>query len=214
MKGSAPLSMVMVVFSRAFRLGWGVAIRANRMREYFRLDRGRFLTIVLFVLPVAAYFAGSGTYQFYGIGNENIVAALSLVPRFDWMYRWYIGNFGVEGAQRFLIVAFYFMLLFPVQIVLMTCLAVHDLRPSSTFKPLTSPTAMASLVFVVALCILFFFFPFFPKDMNTRMGRVVMFTDVKYFLIAGLYGFFVISYYIVIYLVGREVRSRKPSNSG
>lgn len=183
------------------------------MSRYVKLDRGRFLAIILFALPIATYLGGTCTYQFYEVGSENIVAALPIVPRFDWMYRWYVGNYGVEGAQRFLIIAFYFIILFPVQIVLVTCLAMHDLRPNSTFRPRVYPATSAAVLFLFAIFVVFLFFPSFPKDLNTRMGRVVMFTDVKYFFIAALYGFCAICIYFVIYRVGRELKPRKPSNS-
>lgn len=184
------------------------------MREYVKLDRARFWTFIFAILPILVYLAGSGSYGLYEIGNESIVVALSIVPRFDWMYRWYVGNYGIDGAQRFLVLAFYFMLLFLIQIVFIACLAARDLRQSKPIRPFNDLISMAALILMVGVFVLFFFFPSFPKDMNTRMGRLVMFTDVKYFLIAALYWFFVSFVYIVIVTMGQILMPRNSSKSG
>jgi hypothetical protein len=180
--------------------------------SYLKLHRDKFLAIVFTVLPIVAYLAGSGTYEFHAVGNENMIAALSIAPRFDAMYRWYVGNYGIEGAQGFLVLAFYFILLFAVQIALIGCLALYDVRQSTPIKFSNASTSMAAMILVGGVFVLFFFFPSIPKNTVTRMYRLFMFTDVKFFVIAALYWFFISFFHIAIVQLGQMLMPGKSLN--
>lgn len=170
-------------------------------------NRGAISFFSYAILPLLAYFAGISTWKYYDAQSTEIVSILSIIPVFIAFYQFTEQAFGTDAGQRFFVIALYMMFVFPIQNILIVYFAIQDgtsLNPPH-FQMDKKSFALSAIVFFA-----FVYFFFFPDDLinqNTRTSRLVDQTDLKFFLIAGLFWFFSLVPYFLVYWICRVLNA-------
>ncbi len=165
------------------------------------------LYVVLYCgLPLFAYVAGSITYSYFDLEGFNVIPILSVFPTFPEFYEFTMANYGTEAGKRFFVIALFLMVVFLIQTVMTVYLAFlgADLnRP----RPAPELKNVAALLVMLAASYSLLFVPAVTMDQTSRMAQAVYHTDIKFFLFAGTFWFFIIALNLVLTLFFRMIFS-------